>query len=102
MGFEVDVEGIRKAAAKLGEGTAPALAAGGSPNVGTTARAAGFAGDYGVWLATRQEDLQAAEQQVASLVESINAAAKAYHATDAGASDAFLKGLDTSLGRIDR
>lgn len=102
MGFEVDVEGISKAAAKLGEGKPPALAAGGSPNVGATDRAAAFAGDYDVWLTTRQEDLQAAQQQVASLVESINAAAKAYDATDDGARDAFLKTLDSGFERIDR
>jgi hypothetical protein len=102
VGFEVDVEGIRKAAAKLGEGKPPALAAGGSPNVGATDRAAGFAGDYDVWLTTRQEDLQAAQQQVESLVESIQTAAKSYHATDAGARDAFLKALDSGFGRIDR
>ncbi|GLY43065.1 hypothetical protein Amsp01_090880 [Amycolatopsis sp. NBRC 101858] len=102
MGFEVDVEGISKAAAKLGDGPAPALAAGGSPNVGATDRAAGFAGDYDVWLTTRREDLQAAQQQVASLVESIRTAAKSYRATDAGARDAFLKALDSGFGRIDR
>ncbi|MEV6622283.1 hypothetical protein AB0M83_17805 [Amycolatopsis sp. NPDC051106] len=102
MGFEVDVEDIRKAAAKLGAGPPPRIAAGGAPNVGDTARAGGFAGDYDVWLTTRQEDLQAAQQQVESLVESINAAAKAYRAGDDGARDAFLKALDSGLGRIDR
>lgn len=102
MGFEVDVEGISKAAAKLSEGPAPTLAAGGSPNVGATDRAAGFAGDYDVWLTTRQEDLQAAQQQVESLVESIRTAAKSYRATDDGAREAFLKALDSGFGRIDR
>lgn len=102
MGFEVDVEDIRKAAAKLGAGKPPTLDAGGAPNVGATSRAGGFAGDYDVWLTTRREDLQAAQQQVESLVESIQAAAKSYRSTDDGARDAFLKALDSGLGRIDR
>lgn len=102
MGFEVDVADINAAAAKLGAGTSPTLSIGGSPNVGSTARAAGFAGDYDVWLATREDDLDAAQQQVDNLVESIRTAAKSYHRTDSGARDAFLKALDSSLGRIDR
>ncbi|WP_326952658.1 hypothetical protein [Amycolatopsis sp. NBC_01286] len=102
MGFEVDVADISKAAAKLGAGTPPSLAAGGSPNVGGTDRAGGYAGDYDVWLLTRQEDLQAAQQQVESLVESIKSAAKSYDSTDADARDAFLKTLDSGFERIDR
>ncbi|UOZ05167.1 hypothetical protein [Amycolatopsis sp. WQ 127309] len=102
MGFEVDVADISKAAAKLGAGTPPSLAAGGSPNVGGTDRAAGYAGDYDVWLLTRQEDLQAAQQQVESLVESIKSAAKSYDNTDADARGAFLKALDSGFERIDR
>jgi hypothetical protein len=102
VGFEVDVEGLSKAATKLGEGKPPALSAGGAPNVGDTDRAGAFAGDYDVWLTTRNEDLEAAQLQVESLVESIRTAAKSYHATDAGARDAFLKALDSSFDRIDR
>jgi hypothetical protein len=62
----------------------------------------GFAGDYDVWLATRKDDLDAAQQQVESLVESIQTAAKSYHGTDSEARDAFLKALDSSFERIDR
>lgn len=62
----------------------------------------GYAGDYDVWLLTRQEDLQAAQQQVESLVESIKSAAKSYDSTDADARDAFLKALDSGFERIDR
>lgn len=102
MGFEVDVADINAAATKLGAGTPPKLSIGGSPNVGSTARAAGFAGDYEVWLATRQDDLDAAQQQVGYLVESIQTAAKNYHSADSGARDAFLKSLNSSIERIDR
>jgi hypothetical protein len=102
VGFEVDVADIGNAAAKLGEGKPPVLSAEGSPNVGGTARAAGFAGDYDVWLATRKDDLEAAQQQVESLVESIKTAAKSYHGTDSAARDAFLKALDSGFERIDR
>ncbi|MFF1612369.1 hypothetical protein ACFVYA_31735 [Amycolatopsis sp. NPDC058278] len=102
MGFEVDVADINAAAAKLSAGTSPTLSIGGSPNVGSTARAAGFAADYDVWLATRKDDLDAAQQQVDNLVESIQTAAKSYHSTDSGARDAFLKALDSSFERIDR
>ncbi|MEC3980262.1 hypothetical protein [Amycolatopsis sp. H20-H5] len=102
MGFEVDVADIKNAAAKLAAGKHPTLSAEGSPNVGSTARAGGFAGDYDVWLLTRTEDLDAAQQQVDNLVESINTAAKSYHGTDAQARDAFLKALDSGLERIDR
>lgn len=102
MGFEVDVEDISRAAAKLAEGKPPSLAAGGAPNVGGTDRAAGYAGDYDVWLLTRQEDLKAAQQQVESLVESIKSAAKSYDSTDTEARDAFLKTLDSGFERIDR
>ena len=102
MGFEVDVADISNAAAKLGAGKPPTLSAEGSPNVGSTARAGGFAGDYDVWLATRKDDLEAGKQQIEYLVESIQTAAKSYHGTDSAARDAFLKGLDGSLGRIDR
>lgn len=102
MGFEVDVADISNAAAKLGEGKPPTLSAEGSPNVGSTARAGGFAGDYDVWLATRKDDLDAAKQQVENLVESIQTAAKSYHSTDSEARDGFLKALDGSFERIDR
>ncbi|HEY3470786.1 MAG TPA: hypothetical protein VGL47_37015 [Amycolatopsis sp.] len=102
MGFEVDVADISKAAAKLGAGKPPTLSAAGSPNVGATDRAGAFAGDYDVWLLTRQEDLRAAEQQVANLVESIQKAAKSYDSIDLAARDTFLKSLDKNLGRIDR
>ncbi len=102
MGFEVDVADISNAAAKLGAGKPPTLSAEGSPNVGSTARAAGFAGDYDVWLATRKDDLDAAQQQVESLVESITTAAKSYHGTDSHARDTFLKALDSGFERIDR
>ncbi|MEA5360491.1 hypothetical protein VA596_13170 [Amycolatopsis sp., V23-08] len=102
MGFEVEVENISKAAAKLGTGTPPSLSAGGSPNVGGTDRAAGYAGDYEVWLLTRKEDLEAAQQQVEALVESIKLAAKSYDATDDEARDTFLKSLDSGFAKIDR
>ncbi|MEU4667527.1 hypothetical protein AB0F91_06035 [Amycolatopsis sp. NPDC023774] len=102
MGFEVDVENISNAAAKLGRGTPPSLSAQGAPNVGGTDRAGGFAGDYEVWLLTRQEDLDAARQQVDSLVETIGNAAKSYHSSDAEARGVFLKALDSSFERIDR
>ncbi|WP_410641590.1 hypothetical protein [Amycolatopsis sp. lyj-346] len=102
MGFEVDVADIGNAAAKLGGGKPPTLSAGGSPNVGSTARAGGFAGDYEVWLATRKDDLDAAQQQVESLVKSIQTAVKSYHGTDSEARDAFLKALDGSFESIDR
>lgn len=102
MGFEVDVENISKAAAKLGNGKPPTLSADGSPNVGGTDRAAGYAGDYEVWLLTRKEDLQAAQQQVEGLVESIKLAAKSYDAADDAARDAFLKALDSGFAKIDR
>lgn len=102
MGFEVDVADIKNAAAKLGAGTPPSLSPGGAPNVGSTDRAGGYAGDYDVWLLTRQEDLEAAQQQVTSLVENITAAANSYHASDAGARDVFLKALDSGFEGIDR
>ncbi|WP_290050884.1 hypothetical protein [Amycolatopsis solani] len=102
MGFEVDVADISNAAAKLAEGKPPVLSAEGAPNVGSTARAGGFAGDYDVWLATRKDDLDAAQQQVETLVEAIRTAAKGYHGSDSEARDAFLKSLDGSFGRIDR
>jgi hypothetical protein len=102
VGFEVDVADISKAAAKLGEGKPPSLSAEGAPNVGGTDRAAGYAGDYDVWLLTRKEDLDAARQQVESLVESIKSAAKSYDSTDTAARDAFLKALDGGFARIDR
>ncbi|WP_328456300.1 hypothetical protein [Amycolatopsis sp. NBC_00438] len=102
MGFEVDVADISNAAAKLGEGTPPSLSAAGAPNVGATDRAAGYAGDYDVWLLTRKDDLDAAQQQVDSLVASIKAAAKSYDSTDSDARDAFLKALDSGFARIDR
>ncbi|MEV8607147.1 hypothetical protein AB0383_04160 [Amycolatopsis sp. NPDC051373] len=102
MGFEVDVENISNAAAKLGQGTPPSLSAPGSPNVGGTDRAGGFAGDYEVWLLTRQEDLDAAQQQVDSLVETIGNAAKSYDSSDDEARGVFLKALDSGLARIDR
>lgn len=102
MGFEVDVEDIRKAAAKLAAGKPPKLDAQGSPNVGGTDRAGGYAGDYEVWLLTRQEDLQAAQQQVESLVAAITSATKGYRASDVDARPIYLKALDGGLGRIDR
>jgi ABC-type nitrate/sulfonate/bicarbonate transport system substrate-binding protein len=102
VGFEVDVENISKAAAKLGNGKPPTLSADGSPNVGGTDRAADYAGDYEVWLLTRKEDLEAAQQQVEALVESIKLAAKSYDATDDAARDAFLKTLDSGFAKIDR
>ncbi|HEY3477831.1 MAG TPA: hypothetical protein VGL02_02925 [Streptomyces sp.] len=102
MGFEVDVADISNAAGKLAAGKPPALTPGGAPNVGSTNRAAGFAGDYDVWLLTRQEDLQAAQQQVTSLVEAIQAAAKSYDSTDSAARDTFLKALDGGFEGIDR
>ncbi|MCR6482952.1 hypothetical protein M8542_08980 [Amycolatopsis sp. OK19-0408] len=102
MGFEVDVADISNAAGKLAAGTPPSLTPGGSPNVGATNRAGGFAGDYDVWLLTRQEDLEAAQQQVASLVEAIQAAAKSYDRTDSAARDTFLKALDSGFEGIDR
>jgi hypothetical protein len=102
VGFEVDVEDISNAAAKLGKGEPPALSAAGAPNVGGTDRAAGYAGDYDVWLLTRKEDLEAAQQQVDSLVESIRNAAKSYNAADGEARGAFLKALDSGFERIDR
>ncbi|WP_037370694.1 hypothetical protein [Amycolatopsis orientalis] len=102
MGFEADVADIKNAAGKLAAGKQPTLAPGGAPNVGATHRAGGFAGDYDVWLLTRQEDLEAARQQVASLVETIQAAARAYDSTDSAARATFLKALDAGLGGIDR
>jgi hypothetical protein len=102
VGFEVDVKDISNAATRLGNGEPPSLAAGGAPNVGGTDRAGGYAGDYDVWLLTRQEDLKAAQQQVESLVESIKNAAKSYDAFDAEAQGVFLKALDSGFERIDR
>lgn len=102
MGFEVDVADIKNAAGKLAAGKRPALAAGGPPNVGSTGRAAGYAGDYDVWLLTRQEDLEAAQQQVASLVKTIQAAATSYDSTDSAARETFLKALDRGFEGIDR
>jgi hypothetical protein len=102
VGFEVDVENIGKAAAKLGNGKPPSLSAEGSPNVGGTDRAAGYAGDYEVWFLTRKEDLEAAKQQVESLVENIKLAAKSYHGTDDEAGTVFLNALDKSFAGIDR
>jgi hypothetical protein len=102
VGFEADVADIKNAAGKLAAGKQPTLTPGGSPNVGATNRAGGYAGDYDVWLLTRQEDLEAAQQQVTSLVESIKAAAESYDATDSAARDTFLKALDSGLGGIDR
>ncbi|AUI59600.1 hypothetical protein [Amycolatopsis sp. BJA-103] len=102
MGFEVDVADISNAAGKLAAGKQPTLTAGGAPNVGDTHRAAGYAGDYDVWLLTRQEDLKAAQLQVVSLVDAIRAAAKSYEGTDSAARDTFLKALDSGLEGIDR
>ncbi|WP_328609920.1 hypothetical protein OG943_12600 [Amycolatopsis sp. NBC_00345] len=102
MGFEVNVENIGKAATRLAAGKPPALAAAGAPNVGGTDRAGGYAGDYDVWLLTRQEDLQAAQEQAASLVEGIRLAAKGYDRSDDDARDVFLKALDGDFERIDR
>jgi len=102
VGFEVDVADISNAAGKLAAGKPPTLAPGGAPNVGATHRAAGFAGDYDVWLSTRQEDLAASQQQVTSLVEAIQAAAKSYDGTDSAARDTFLKALDRGFAGIDR
>ncbi|WP_326834909.1 hypothetical protein VSH64_08270 [Amycolatopsis rhabdoformis] len=102
MGFEVEVENIGNAAAKLAARTPPGISALPAPNVGGTDRAGGFAGDYGVWLLTRQEDLDAAQQQVESLVETITTAVTSYHASDAEAEGVFLKALDSGFGRIDR
>ncbi|SEO82129.1 hypothetical protein [Amycolatopsis saalfeldensis] len=102
MGFEVNVANIGKAAARLAAGKPPALSAAGAPNVGSTGRADGYAGDYDVWLLTRQEDLQAAQEQVESLVEGIRNAAKSYDRSDDNARDVFLKALDGDFERIDR
>jgi hypothetical protein len=102
VGFEVDVQDISNAATKLGLGEPPALSAEGSPNVGGTDRAGGYAGDYEVWLLTRKEDLAAAQQQVDSLVKSIKSAAKSYNGADAQARDVFLKALDSGFEGIDR
>jgi hypothetical protein len=102
VGFEAQVEDINRAAGKLAGGDAPVLSAEGSPNVGETGRAGGYAGDYEVWLLTRKEDLTAAEEQVTSLVKSIHQAAASYHATDSAARDTFLKSLDRGFERIDR
>jgi hypothetical protein len=102
VGFEVDVEDISNAATKLGNGDSPTLSAGGAPNVGATDRAAGYAGDYDVWLLTREQDLDAAQQQVDSLVESIKNAAKSYNRSDDAARDVFMKALDSGFERIDR
>ncbi|MEU3771314.1 hypothetical protein AB0E55_40160 [Amycolatopsis keratiniphila] len=102
MGFEVEVADISNAAGKLAAGKPPTLTPGGAPNVGATHRAAGFAGDYEVWLLTRQEDLTASQQQVTSLVEAIQAAAKSYDGTDSTARDIFLEALDKGFEGIDR
>ncbi|MGW4488301.1 hypothetical protein ACWEOE_31195 [Amycolatopsis sp. NPDC004368] len=102
MGFEVEVENISNAAAKLGEGKPPEISGLPAPNVGGTSKAGDFKSDYEVWLLTRQEDLDAAHQQVLNLVETIGNAVKSYRGSDADASDVFLKSLDSGFERIDR
>lgn len=102
MGFGAHVEDINNAAATLSGGDSPTLSAGGAPNVGETDGAALFTDSYGVWLATRKEDLQAAEQQVSSLVKCIKSAAASYDGDDGSARDTFMTALDSGFDRIDR